>query len=162
MDRWFIIQTRQSVRRLKRLGIDAPALSAILGLVQFAVLIGLFVKIWLIQNHGMSGTMIATLTAFIVLYLVDTVRSIRAQLIAFMALGPGGARKAYLRLVRKTRKNGAVSRLMTLGLAIGAVSAVPDLLQHVGSPAFFEASGVVLVVVADAMRQYCACIVPMT
>ena len=160
MDRWFILQLKQSVQRLAHVGIDAPALSAILGLLQFAILIGLFVKIWLIQNHGMSGPMIATLTLIIVFYLLDTGKSIRAQLAAFRALRPGKARKAYLRQVRKTRKDEAVSRLITLGLAIGAVSAVPEMLEHFGALAFFETSGMIAVFVSDAVRQYCACIVP--
>jgi hypothetical protein len=160
MDKWFILQTKQSVQRLARLGIDAPFLSAILGLLQFAVLIGLFVKIWLIQNHGMSGTMIATLTLIIVFYLLETGRSVRMHLIAFHTLGQGAARKAYLRQVRETRKGEAVTRLLTLGFAIGAVTAVPEILEHFGAPAFFETSGMIAVFVADAMRQYCACIVP--
>ena len=160
MDRWFILQTKHSVQRLARHGIDAPFLSAFLGLLQFGILIGLFVKIWLIQNHHMSGSMIATLTLIIVFYLVDTGKSVKPQLTAFRAMLRSRTRKDYMRQVRETRKGEAFSRLLTLGLAIGAVSAVPEMLEHFGAPAFYETSGMIAFFVADAIRQYCACIVP--
>lgn len=127
-----------------------------LGLGQFALLIGLFVKLWIIAEGDSEA--IWTVTALIIAYMLFTFQQVRNQITATKAIQNVAGKRAYVTFIKAQRTGEGLTRLMAVGLAIGCLAALPELLFFLEPTAnWIEGTVFFTIFMADAARLYMTC-----
>lgn len=133
MDQSIRKASRHITREINRSGHSAPRIALMLGLGQFALLICIFVKLWIISEGASEA--IWTTTALTAAYLLFTFQQVRGQIIATKAIQNIAGKRAYVSFIKKQRSGESFTRLLAIGLAIGCFVALPELALEGASPA---------------------------
>lgn len=148
-------QFKSASRALSRHGVSPLAFAFALGALQLALLLNLFVKVWIIQEaRDFSEAM--SLSALFAGYLVFMAIAMRRVSTCLALPDEGQRRRSLARLLLSRRKEEVFGRLFSVFIALGAISALPDLL--VGSAGLHAEAGLILsLTIVDAARQYWLC-----
>lgn len=150
------LQAKTASRALRSRGVSPLTFGLALGAVQLTVLVFLFVRVWIVDGaaHGLGEAM--SLTTLAAGYLVFMALATRKVFKCLDLADPHARRRSLARLFVSRRKDEMFGRLFSVFIALGAISALPDVI--VGGPGLHAQAGSILVLtVVDAARQYWFC-----
>lgn len=113
-------------------------------------------KIWIISEGTTEG--VWTITLLTAAYLLFTLLQVRSQFIAMTTSKGIAGQRAYVTFIKKQRSKEGFTRLLAVGLAVGSISALPELvLAFQPSTSWMEGSVFFAVFITDAVRLYMTC-----